>query len=317
MISIRRGLLLALLGAAAAPAAPAQPAASDTRPVIEHVLGWPAADTLHVSRYGVGGGCSASGFFAISVSTGARRPLRAGEGVCELIGTLHGTALTRDGTRAVGIRGFRPVVVDLADGTARPLSIPCRLPGFEPDLSPDGRTLAFDGACEAGVDRFAIHTIPLAGGAHRTVRSEPGNMLMAPRWSPDGRSLAYLRTPEPGSGNADRDRIAIVAADGGEPRLLESGGIPAWSPDGAWLAYLSGGEALHVVAADGSGDRVVFRHRGQPRRSDGQPGGSLAWSPDGEWIAFSRAHPDGQSVWRVHVATGRLEQVTRHPHEAR
>ncbi|HEU0053709.1 MAG TPA: hypothetical protein VFQ39_11045 [Longimicrobium sp.] len=314
---MRRGLLLALVGVAAARGAIAQTGPEAARlPVNEHVLGWPAADTLYLSRQVVGrSGCAETGFYVLTLSPRSMRPLRVGEGVCELVGARHGAAITGDGKLVAGMRmavDFGPVVVNLPDGVVEKRSIRCRLPAFEPHISPDGRWIAFDGMCEEGSHQVAIHTMPLEGGPHRTVVSEPGYMLLGPRWSPDGRWLAYVRAPEPGGATGGEDQVAVVEVDGGAPRVLATGRNPAWSADGGRLAYFSGDD-IRVVGADGAGDRLVLRHRGRPRTVGGAAGGRLAWSPDGQWIAFSRSHPNGQEVWRVHVANGTLERLTGHP----
>lgn len=321
MFTIQRALLLALTVVATARGAIAQARPGATRPPVnEHVLGWPTADTLYLSRNVVGrSGCGDSGFYALTLSARSMQPLRVGEGVCELVGALHGAAITRDGTLAVGMRMAidpGPVRVSLPNGAIGKLPIGCRIPAFEPHLSPDGREIAFDGMCEEGSQRVAIHTMPLDGGARRTVVSEPGYMLLGPRWSPDGRWIAYVRAPEPGAGTSGDDQVAVVAVDGSAQRVLATGRDPAWSADGGWLAYFSEDD-IRVIGADGTRDRVVLRHRRRPGEASGVPGGRLAWSPDGQWIAFSRSHRNGQSVWRVNVANGTLEQLTHHPLESR
>ena len=53
---------------------------------------------------------------------------------------------------------------------------------------------------------------------------------------------------------------------------------PAWSPDGRRIAYVKDG-AIHVMRADGSGDRRLIRGR-----KDAAP----AWSPDGARLSFVR-----------------------------
>lgn len=56
---------------------------------------------------------------------------------------------------------------------------------------------------------------------------------------------------------------------------------PTWSPDGRLIAYTSlgqGGTGLHVVAADGTGDRTLA----------GNAFENPIWSPDGSLIAGTR-----------------------------
>jgi TolB protein len=93
-----------------------------------------------------------------------------------------------------------------------------------------------------------------------------------PAWSPDGRQIAYEQSVH-GMGY----RIAVMAADGSNIRLVTQGGTegvndvrPAWSPDGKWIAHSSdrgGGDGIYVVPASG----------GQPRRVDTAGGFDPAW----------------------------------------
>ena len=81
---------------------------------------------------------------------------------------------------------------------------------------------------------------------------------------------------------------------GSQPTNLHHAGIsPAWSPDGAQIAFLAvrtGGYALRIINADGSGGRDVASAGGMP----------LAWSADATKIAFTR----DQRVRVVNLADG-------------
>ena len=69
----------------------------------------------------------------------------------------------------------------------------------------------------------------------------------------------------------------------GERVLVTSGGFRAqWSPDGTRIAYDGRDGEVHVIGADGSGDRAVA------------PGGTASWSPDGNQLVFPA--PDGRSL---------------------
>ncbi|HHW87930.1 MAG TPA: SH3 domain-containing protein [Chloroflexi bacterium] len=65
----------------------------------------------------------------------------------------------------------------------------------------------------------------------------------------------------------------------GEVRFLASGFDPAISRDGRKVAYL-GGDGIHSINIDGSGDRLAFASSDLIM--------SPKWSPDGERIVFSR-----------------------------
>ncbi|MBV9344217.1 MAG: S9 family peptidase [Gammaproteobacteria bacterium] len=128
--------------------------------------------------------------------------------------------------------------------------------------SPDGRTLVF-----VTTDAHEQPQLAVAddrGGNVRVLTHAQGP-LDVPRWSPDGRQLAFLysagapRTPGPLNPLA-RDagvlsqqiyeqRLAVLPATGGEPRLLGPQDVNIyeydWSPDGARFV---------VSYAHGSGD---------------------------------------------------------------
>ncbi len=109
----------------------------------------------------------------------------------------------------------------------------------EPQISPDGRTVAY---VVATVDLAENHTsstiwlVPTQGGAPRqltnTVKKDKH-----PRWSPDGRRILF---------ESDRDgdgQLWVIDVGGGEARRLTGisteaqGGI--WSPDGRLIAFVS------------------------------------------------------------------------------
>ena len=107
----------------------------------------------------------------------------------------------------------------------------------DPEISPDGRTIAYvrkSNDIMTDKARPTIWMIDVATGQQRPLLAGSGSYF-APRWSPDGTRLAY------------------VAAEGGSPQLYvrwmangesaritglpDSPGAIAWSPDGRRIAY--------------------------------------------------------------------------------
>jgi hypothetical protein len=163
---------------------------------------------------------------------------------------------------------------------------------------------------------------------------------IAPVPSPDGRRIAFGRIPLAGYDLRDAE-LWVMRADGsGQRRVLEGHftSSPAWSADSRRLAYVVRPPfpqaGVHVVRADGSGDRLVAANGTEPAWSpDGRgllyaqsgllvvvrngrarplvDGTSGAWSPDGRWIAVANAarrridivRPDG-SRRRARIASG-------------
>jgi Tol biopolymer transport system component len=129
---------------------------------------------------------------------------------------------------------------------------------------------------------IAIATVARSGGVQirlltpdlkprRVVAVEPSVDL--PRFSPDGRRLAFWAGPDP-----DRSVPWVAEADGAGARPLvpvpsgrepttEYWGPPVWGPNSRTLAYVDDDHSstgstsffstIHIIGADGRGDRVV------------------------------------------------------------
>jgi dipeptidyl aminopeptidase/acylaminoacyl peptidase len=168
--------------------------------------------------------------------------------------------------------------------------------------SPDGSRVAFYRQM-----RLGAHVL-VADADGRNLRNlTPGGRATdfnwAPDWSPDGSRIVYLASDQ------EVTRLVTVRPDGSDKRvvpgptgnatnLLRS---PKWSPDGTWIGYTLN-DGIHVVRADGSGDRLLLANAEGPD-----------WSPDGRRIVFTRdrdlalANSDGTGVAFV-TRTPRLHE---------
>ena len=171
-------------------------------------------------------------------------------------------------------------------------------------VSPDGRWVAYtwhgpDGADEPG---YGVRVVPLEGGQSRVLVRNGGYQYAQPfDWSADGSQVLVGLT---GTDGAIRIGLVDVASAGLRTVTSVTGlGSMALSPDGRYVAYDIQREAssfdhtVHIVGADGSGDREVTGPYGNNT--------VVGWEPSGRYLLYYGDHSGSPSVWALRVTEGR------------
>jgi len=153
---------------------------------------------------------------------------------------------------------------------------------------------------EARIHEASLEIVTVATGERRIIHRarEP---FQAPNWSPDGKTL-YIN---------QRSRIYTLPAEGGEPKLLDTGTAVGCnndhglSPDGRWLAISSGHEGrvskIYIVPAAGGAARQVTPEG---------PSYWHGWSPDGKTLVYCGKRGDNFDVYAIPAAGGEEKRLT-------
>jgi len=170
-------------------------------------------------------------------------------------------------------------------------------------FSPDGRQILVT----IGSDRTSIVYIAQADGSgiHQLTT---GQIAGEPTWRPrDGREIMFVGSIGFGSAGSDGTAIYAIDTTTGALRPIRERrgdtyqGAPQWSQDGSHVAYSEWINApawttqVHVVGADGKGDRVLP-----------QPDGTIwsdvgAWSNDGQHLVILRGTTGGGETFHAAI----------------
>src|SRR5947209_4253710 len=167
----------------------------------------------------------------------------------------------------------------------------------DPDLSPDGRQVAFV-VIDTDEEKDRLNSslwVASADGATPPRRFTEGPADRHPRWSPDGRWLAYIAVTDD---KPEHAHVRVAPLDGGMPMPL--GELPgpvgelAWSPDSSRIVV-----ACRVGAPDH--EKATASERNAPRRVRG-----LGARVDGVGWHEGRRH-----LFLIDVPEGSTKQLTR------
>lgn len=167
---------------------------------------------------------------------------------------------------------------------------------MRPDLSPDGKQIAFE---SNRLGFWDIWTCATDGSSCDQATSLHGTAGRA-RWSPNGHYIAFEFHP------GEQSEIYVVEVPGGVPRLLRTipgadNLSPSWSRDGQWIYFASkrGSEPFQLWKISVRG--------GAPFKLTKNGGISPVESYDGRFLYYSKYEAGG--LWRMPVEGGEETQV--------
>ncbi len=159
-------------------------------------------------------------------------------------------------------------------GQARQLTWNDAIIETDPQVSPDGNTLAYFTRTGRGT-KIYLKDLRRSSSWPTLLVPDDGTERF-PAWSPDGRFILFTRSGE----------LYIISAEGGDARRLVDSrfgnvGSPAWSPDGTRVAVTSSGSGFTQIGVVDVRTGEVTPITNAPREHT-----SPSWSPDGRMLTF-------------------------------
>lgn len=220
----------------------------------------------------------------------------------------------RDGpTYLTGNARNRILIYQIASQAIDPLTSDGDYDEIGPEWSPDGSRIAFSSNHDENRDRtrntdvFVVDAKP--GSTSRKLTTFNGNDGGNLAWSPDGTLIAYGQGSEPKFNFHSLNRLAVVPAAGGAPRILTASldrgtGSPSFTEDGSAIVFTvtdDGAQYLaRVSVADGAVTRIV-----QGRRVVGNPS-----SANGRTVVTAATSTEPGEVYAIDG--GSLRKLTAH-----
>ncbi len=182
---------------------------------------------------------------------------------------------------------------------------------FQPDVSPDGKTIVF---ARYLADAVELKLLNLQSGKIVSL-TDGGNVNVEPRWSPDGGRLAFVSTRDTG-------RFHVFVGEMVENKLVANPVLPeresaiyryyysafdhelspAWAPDGQSLFFVNNrevpygsGNIVQLALEEGAEPRLI-------RKEETSWSASPDIAPDGRRIAYaSYLGRQWHQLWVTHV----------------
>lgn len=160
-----------------------------------------------------------------------------------------------------------------------------------------------------------LHAVDVPSGAERRLTSQTEFSFSGLTISRDGKRLACTGRPAQRYATQWDDEVFLIELDTGLLRRITNNRQPEsgiqFSPDSSWLAFTlpEGGEELratrvHLVSTRGTEHRVLLE-------GWDYDGGLAFFAPSGDAIYFATTVGVNRQAWRLRLAGGRPEMLTR------
>jgi dipeptidyl aminopeptidase/acylaminoacyl peptidase len=183
-----------------------------------------------------------------------------------------------------------------------------------PSWSPDGTRIAFVSNRTADPDRNEntdLFTMDARIGGTLKQLTTWNGYDNQPKWSPDGKQIAYLRSSLPDNYSGyDQPVLAVIAAEGGESRLLSKildrpVDHPVWASDGKSISVLISDDRQRYIGRIDVTTTQLTRVAGGNRSFY-----SLEKTPEGNYVSLmSEPHLPGEVFA---VENGNWRRLTKH-----
>jgi dipeptidyl aminopeptidase/acylaminoacyl peptidase len=187
-----------------------------------------------------------------------------------------------------------------------------------PSWSPDGKSIAFMGKEGKDAERYNTWNVYVmearAGAAPRQITRYDGIHASAgrgrPDWSKDGARLAYTQSSGAKLNAYNMNRLAVVAIDGAEPKVLtesldRSVAAPHFTEDGKSIVFLVGDDRWEYPA-------VIPAAGGQVERLTKGPGviNTVEQARDGRLVVSAASDTTPGEIYAFE--SGKLRPLTHH-----
>ena len=195
--------------------------------------------------------------------------------------------------------------LDTRTGLVRSVFAPASVEQMGPDISPDGKRVAFES------ERSGFHEVWVANldGSEATQLSNfrQAGFTGTPRWSPDGRRIVF------DSRVSGKPALYLVDPATALPKQIPtnnvSASVPSWSPDGKWIYFTSN-------PAESEGPGFLYRvapEGGNPERVTQTPGYNVKQSRDGRFLYFFAGSSINADIRLLDLASGHEQSLPGMP----